>query len=147
MTNKEKKKILKQFAQIDRHIEILIKERDDIYSSIKTSRFCDIPGGAQNVSMPEQALKLIGEMDAKLNEEIERLLLVKTSITDAIYAMRDITERDILLLHYIGEKQANGRYKQLYLWQIANVIGYSLDTTNHKHGEALTHINLKNNKL
>ena len=141
MTNKEKKKILKQFAKCDAHIAQLQKEKEEIYSSIKTSNFENVPGERQNMSVPEKAMKLIEDINNKIKNETDKLLELKSKIFNAILEVENITEREILILYYIGEKQPDGRYKQFFLWQIANKIGYSTDRVNHLHCDAVKHIN------
>ena len=85
-------------------------------------------------------MKLIEDMNDKIKKEIDKLLELKSKILNAIFKIEDIREREILLLYYIGEKQPDGRYKQLLLWQIANKIGYSTGRVNHLHSDAVRHI-------
>lgn len=140
MTSKEKKKILRQFAQIDNRINDLLAEQKCVCDMINTSGEC-LPGGVPDGSKVEKSIERLEDINAKILREINKLCDLKDRILSAIQEMPNITERTILWLHYIG-KAERGKYKRLKLWQIANEIGYSHDRVKHMHGMALLHLKL-----
>ncbi len=150
MTNKEiaqqNKKILQRFADIDSHIAELEQEQDMWWSRLTNTSpvMSDMPhGGANGTSKVERGFEQLEQITRQIDDEIDRLLMLRNRITRAISAMDSINEQRVLRLAYIGRPDGNIRrphYRQLKLWQIANEMNYSVDHVNRLHGLALKNI-------
>ena len=140
MTSKEKKKILRQFAQLDVRVNELLIEKE-YWCGIISTPGGGVSGAVISGSKVEISTEKLEALDNKIVREIDKLCDLKLRILNAMQKMPNITERHVLWLHYIG-KLENGKYKRLNLWQIANEIGYSHDRVKHIHGDALLHIKL-----
>lgn len=146
MTSKEKKQILLQYSDIDRHIDELQAELDMWWSRLSGGRLSDMPKGNSNDGTEtERAIERIVKIEQQIDNEIDELLIMRHKILSAINALKDIRERRVLYLAYIG-KESGDKRRRLMLWQVANEMHYSLDHVNRLHGMALKHINLENAK-
>ena len=143
MTSKEKKQILLQYSDIDRHIDELQAELDMWWSRLSGGRLSDMPkGGESDGTETERAIERIVKIEQQIDDEIDELLIMRHKILSAINALKDIRERRVLYLAYVGKDNGDGRIR-LKLWQVANEMHYSLDHVNRLHGMALKHINLE----
>lgn len=126
MTNKEKKNRLMQYAQIEKRVDDLTKEREHLIKTLELK--------------PENVIK-IKCIDKMLNDEIDELIDELEYITMAIKNVPNVNERRILWLHYVG-KIEHGKRRRLLLWEVANEISYSVDWVKVAHIKALNKIKI-----
>ena len=142
MTSKEKKQILLQYSDIDRHIDELQAELDLWWARLSGGRLSDMPkGGSSDGTETERAVERIIKIEQQIDDEIDELLIMRHKILSAINALNDVRERRVLYLAYIGKESGDGR-RRLMLWQVANEMHYSVDMINILHGRALKHLEL-----
>ena len=142
MTSKEKKQILLQYSDIDRHIDELQVELDMWWARLSGGRLSDMPkGGSNDGTETERAVERIIKIEQQIDDEIDELLIMRHKILSAINALKDIRERRVLYLAYIGKNNGDKR-RRLMLWEVAREMNYSLDRIKQLHGTALLHIDL-----
>lgn len=145
MTSKEKKRILLQYGEIDRHIDELQAEKSFWRSRVTSTSpvLSDIPksGGSDGTKL-EVAIEKIIKIEQQISDEIDRLVIQRDKISSAIQKLPDEREKSVLYLAYIGKTEYDGRQKRLKLWQIAREMNYSVDRIKQLHGTALLHIKL-----
>lgn len=142
MTSKEKKQILLQYSDIDRHIDELQSELDMWWSRLSGGRLSDMPkGGSNDGTETERAVERIIKIEQQIDDEIDELLIMRHKILSAINTLRDVRERRVLYLAYIGKKDGDNR-KRLKLWEVAREMNYCVDRIKQLHGTALLHIDL-----
>ncbi len=112
MTNKEKKAFLRNYSTVEMRINTLKKE-----------------------------LTLSPECASSIEQELEELIAIKNNVLIAIQKLLDIRERQVITLAHIGAKQGDRRYC-LKLKQIADEMGYSLDSVELFHINALKHLEI-----
>ena len=107
----------------------------------------DMPHGGENgTSKIERGYEQLERITRQIDDEVDRLLILRNRITRAISAMDNINEQRVLRLAYIGRTDGDIRrphYRQLRLWQIANEMNYSDVQIRRIHGAALLKIDLK----
>lgn len=142
MTSKEKKQILLQYSDIDRHIDELQAELDMWWSRLSGGRLSDMPkGGESDGTETERAVERIIKIEQQIDDEIDELLIMRHKILSAINALSDVRERRVLYLAYIGKDNGDKR-RRLKLWEIAREMNYSEIRIKQLHGTALLHIDL-----
>lgn len=142
MTNREKKQILLQFGEIDRHIRELQGEL-----SLWRSRAANVsavmspePKGAGFTGgRLERSVERLIDIERQIEEETDQLYRLRQKITSAVRELTDMRERRIIYLCYIGKISAGG-YKRLKLVQIAEEMNYSEKHIRRLHSAALLHI-------
>ena len=141
MTNAEKREILNSFLKIEGRIQDLEEELNNLLT-ISTNVSSDgMPKNGGAHSKIEIIVEVMETTMQTLNNEKLRLEIIRCQIITAIDSLTNLTERRIMHLKYIGKP--NGKYhRSVPLWEIANILGYSVDRVNHLHGEALNKIKL-----
>lgn len=145
MTSQEKKKILLQFKHIDEHIKELELEENLWWerTNLKSPTISDMPKGQNKLTAQQRAVEHLERIQSQIDEEIDRLLILRNDIIKATNKLTDVRERRIIYLAYIGKTDGN-KYKRLTLFQIAKEMNYSYDRVKQLHGYALLHIDLQN---
>lgn len=132
MTNKEKKAWLKRYAAIDRQI----KNKTDELSMWRsratkiTPTYSGLPkgGGGDRI---QTAVDNICRLEDEINAEIDRLIITRAEINEAIAKVEDERLREVLTLRYIQGKS----------WeQIAVEMHYNYRWVTKLHGKALSEI-------
>lgn len=144
MTSQDKKKKLLQFKDIDEHIKELEQEANQWWerANLKSPVISDMPKAQGALTAQQRALEHLEKIQSQIDNEIDKLLLLRNDIVKAINKLTDIRERRIIYLAYIGKTDGN-KYKRLTLFQIAKEMNYSYDRIKHIHGIALLHIDLE----
>lgn len=138
MTNQEKKDYLSQAYRLDRHIESLIVERDDITKLKDKCMKCTVSyenDGSQSGShsnSTESALVTyidrLSEYEQELTQQIDKYLDIKRKIKQIIALVPQKEHQDILMKRYINFEK----------WeQIACEMNYSYRHTTKLHKEAI----------
>ena len=141
MTEKQKKSILNSFSKIEGRIQELDEEIKCLLSSSTNSSNSGMPMGGRSGSKTETIVEMLENSRCRLEREKIQLEIARNRIITAISNLPNITERRILHLKYIGKP--DGKYhRTIPLWEIANILGYSVDRVNHLHGQALKEIKL-----
>ena len=82
------------------------------------------------------------ELKEALNKEQKELNQTITNIQNAIAQLPNSNQRTVLTLKYLGEIK-NGRRERIeYLWQIANVMGYSETPIKVFHSNAIKNLKI-----
>lgn len=132
MTNKDKKAWLKRYSAIDRQI----KNKTDELSMWRsratkiTPTYSGLPkgGGGDRI---QTAVDNICRLEDEINAEIDRLIITRTEINEAIAKVEDERLREVLTLRYIQGKS----------WEwIAVEMHYNYRWVTKLHGKALSEI-------
>jgi predicted transcriptional regulator len=132
MTNKEKKAWLKRYTAIDRQI----KNKTDELSMWRsratkiTPTYSGLPkgGGGDRI---QTAVDNICRLEDEINAEIDRLIITRAEINEAIAKVEDERLREVLTLRYIHGKS----------WEwIAVEMHYNYRWVTKLHGKALSEI-------
>jgi predicted transcriptional regulator len=132
MTNKEKKAWLKRYTAIDRQI----KNKTDELSMWRsratkiTPTYSGLPkgGGGDRI---QTAVDNICRLEDEINAEIDRLIITRAEINEAIAKVEDERLREVLTLRYIQGKS----------WEwIAVEMHYNYRWVTKLHGKALSEI-------
>lgn len=137
MTTKEKKEYLKRYRKIDREVNQLIMEKDEILSlGIKiTPTYSDMPKGMGESNKIQSTIEKLEAQEEKINKKIDLLYAVKEDIEKVLHTVEDDTLRVLLRYRYI-----NG-----LTWEkIAVIMGYGYRNITRLHGRALTQIKIHN---
>lgn len=135
MTNKEKKEYLKRYRKIDRELNQLIMEKDEILSlSTKiTPTYSDMPKGTGESNKIQSTIEKLEAQENKINQKIYLLYEVKENIEKALHTVEDDTLRVLLRYRYI-----NG-----FTWEkIAVMMNYGYRNVTRLHGKALKQIKI-----
>ena len=146
MTNQEKKEYLKQINNIDRRVDYLLTAIEK--EKVKRDRLLSISvncenDGTQNGSNSNgteskvMAYAEMGEYIESLQEDIQKLYKLKRIIKAIINNVSDATCREILFRKYINAENDD---------DICSVIGYSKSQYWKLHGDALTAVNIGQNR-
>ena len=139
MTNSEKKKILNSFLKIEGRIQDLEEELNSLLTASTNSSSDGMPKNGGAHSKTEAIVEAMETTRGILTREKLQLEISRCKILSAVDSLTNLTERRIMHLKYIG--RPSGKYHQsVPLWEIANLLGYSVDRVNHLHGEALKKI-------
>ena len=135
MTPKEKKEWLLQYGRIDRNVDALIAERDmwrsrAAHMSAGTGE--PVSGKARGDSLGAAVAK-IDRTERRISAEIGRMETLRTQISEAIDALPQTRERELLRLRYI---------QGLSLTDVAFELGYEYSYTTRLHGRALVALNV-----
>ena len=129
MTVEEKKKILKNYGQIDDRIEQLRrdKERSRICDTYQSPDFDDeIKSNNQKGTIVEITVENRAEdFDALIRKELETLYDLRIKIEHAIHALDDITQQRLLRLLYLGEISEYGDRNRYSFSEISEILNYS----------------------
>lgn len=132
MTNKDKKAWLKRYSAIDRQI----KNKTDELSMWRsratkiTPTYSGLPkgGGGDRI---QTAVDNICRLEDEINAEIDRLIITRAEINEAIAKVEDERLREVLTLRYIQGKS----------WEwIAVEMHYNYRWVTKLHGKALSEI-------
>lgn len=132
MTNKDKKAWLKRYSAIDRQI----KNKTDELSMWRsratkiTPTYSGLPkgGGGDRI---QTAVDNICRLEDEINAEIDRLIITRGEINEAIAKVEDERLREVLTLRYIQGKS----------WEwIAVEMHYNYRWVTKLHGKALSEI-------
>lgn len=132
MTNKDKKAWLKRYSAIDRQI----KNKTDELSMWRsratkiTPTYSGLPkgGGGDRI---QTAVDNICRLEDEINAEIDRLIITRVEINEAIAKVEDERLREVLTLRYIQGKS----------WEwIAVEMHYNYRWVTKLHGKALSEI-------
>lgn len=146
MTNQEKKEYLKQINNIDRRVDYLLTAIEK--EEVRRNRLLSISvnyenDGTQNGSHANGteskviAYAEIGEYIESLQEDIQKLYKLKRIIKAIINNVSDPICREILFRRYINAENDD---------DICSVIGYSKSQYWKLHGDALTAVNIGQNR-
>jgi len=142
MTNKEKKKILKSYAEIEGRLFELESELEFLEKNpMRPINLSGTRGSGNNKSTIEAGIEQKEKLKKLIQEECKDLQILKMRIVAAIKGIENITERRIIFLKYIGT--GSGKFhRQMPLWKIANELSISYDYAKHLHLRALNHLKL-----
>ena len=132
------KEWLNQGRNLDRIINDLIKEKDRaLYCACRASMPYDGDGVQSSLkNTTENKFIQYSDYSKKIDEEIERLLIIKQDILQVINAIDNSIYKDILIK----------RYLLFYSWEkIAEEMHYSRMQINRLHGIALQKIKMLHN--
>ena len=143
LTIDEKKLVLESYIILIDRVEELRTEVADLRDRADSllSNIDGMPRSQAEASKVERALERIEKSISKLITEEDAACATINNVITAIGQLRDVRERQILSLKYIGEKKGS-RYRRYKLWEIANRMGYSVDRIKQLHRQALRHIAL-----
>lgn len=143
MTSQDKKKILLQFEHIDEHIKELKAEAEQWWerASLKSPDMSGMPKSQSLLTAQQRALEHLETVLKQIDDETDKLLILRSDLMKAINQLTDIRERRVLYLKYIGKSDGD-KYKRLTLNEIAEEMHYSYDRIKQIHGYALLHIDL-----
>ncbi len=129
MTVEEKKKILKNYGQIDDRIEQLRrdKERSKICDTYQSPDFDDeIKGSNKKGTIVEITVENRSEdFDALIRKELEMLYDLRVKIEHAIHSLADATQQRLLRLLYLGEISEYGDRNRFSFSEISEILNYS----------------------
>ena len=137
MTTKEKKEYLKRYRKIDREVNQLLMEKDEIISLGKriTPRYSDLPRGWGESNKVQLSVEKLEAQEEKIDKKIDLLHEVKADIEKAIQTVENDTLRVLLRYRYI-----NG-----FTWEkISVMMGYGYRNITRLHGKALIQIKIHN---
>lgn len=138
MTTKEKKEYLKRYRKIDREVNQLLMEKDEIFSlgTKITPTYSDMPKGTGENNRTQSTIEKLEEQEEKINKKIDLLYEVKEDIEKALHTVEDDTLRVLLRYRYI-----NG-----LTWEkIAVNMNYTYQWICKLHGEALRKLKVDSN--
>lgn len=138
MTTKEKKEYLKRYRKIDREVNQLIMEKDEIIAlgTRITPRYSDLPRGWGESNKVQLSVEKLEAQEEKIDKKIDLLHEVKADIEKAIQTVEDDTLRVLLRYRYI-----NG-----LTWEkIAVNMHYTYQWVCKLHGEALRKLKVDSN--
>ena len=138
MTTKEKKEYLKRYRKIDREVNQLLMEKDEIFSlgTKITPTYSDMPKGTGENNKTQSTIEKLEEQEEKINKKIELLYEVKENIEKALHTVEDDTLR--VLLRY--------RYMNGLTWKkIAVNMHYTYQWVCKLHGQALRKLRVDSN--
>ena len=150
MTIQEKKKILKDYAHIEKRVKEL-RDEVDMLQKLPTTispSVSGVPrGGNGDGNKVERAYEHLESLIIKLKKETDELILLEHRIVEAIQTLPNQLERRVLTLAYIGKcvPAMDGKtqnHRRLSLFNIANEMSYSYDRIKQIHGSALSHLKL-----
>lgn len=136
MTTKEKKEYLKRYRKIDREVNQLIMEKDEIIAlgTRITPRYSDLPRGWGESNKVQLSVEKLEAQEEKIDKKIDLLHEVKADIEKAIQTVEDDTLK--LLLRY--------RYINGLTWEkIAVTMNYDYRWILRLHGKALNKLTIK----
>lgn len=136
MTTKEKKEYLKRYRKIDREVNQLLMEKDEIISlgTRITPRYSDLPRGWGESNKVQLSVEKLEAQEEKIDKKIDLLHEVKADIEKAIQTVEDDTLK--LLLRY--------RYINGLTWEkIAVTMNYDYRWILRLHGKALNKLTIK----
>ena len=136
--SKAKKDYLKQIENMDRYIQQLISEVEELRSlsqSVSSVQYGErIKSGSQKNEAPfVNYLVKINELEIKINQEIDKFVDLKTVIISAIEELDDLEERILLRAKYISRKSWDDIFEQL---------NRSRSATYRVHASALEHFKI-----
>ena len=127
------KEYLRQLRRIDRQLELLFKEREELEQAQTFLRSPQIDGDRVQTS-PSGDPPWMGylikweEMTNRIGEEWDRLIEKRQTIVAQLSTLTDSRYSDLLYKRYVENKR----------WaRIAREMHYSVDRILHLHGEAL----------
>lgn len=144
MTIKEKKRILKQYGELDERIEQLRRERErsrlcDTYSSPLGSDESARGGGSGTV-VEIAVEKRDVDYDSLITTELEKMYRLRIDIEHAINTLQNNTEQRVLRLYYLGIVDELGCRQVLKISAIAEKMNYSERQIQRIHKAALLHL-------
>ena len=129
MTNREKKKILRSYRQIDRQIKSWYDQIDEIIVLLKSPQYDGMPHGS---GTSDPTFELVQQKDELLHE-------IEEAIDKKAAALRRIRE-EISKLPTVEESLLQFRYiNGMTFEQVAEALEYSWRHTLRLHGQALAH--------
>ncbi len=136
MTTKEKKEYLKRYRKIDREVNQLLMEKDEIFSlgTKITPTYSDMPKGTGENNKIQSTIEKLEEQEEKINKKIDLLYEVKEDIEKTLHTVEDDTLRVLLRYRYI-----NG----LTWEEIAVTMNYDYRWILRLHGKALNKLTIK----
>lgn len=136
MTTKEKKEYLKRYRKIDREVNQLLMEKDEIFSlgTKITPTYSDMPKGTGENNKIQSTIEKLEEQEEKINKKIDLLYEVKEDIEKTLHTVEDDTLRVLLRYRYI-----NG----LTWEEIAVTMNYDYRWILRLHGKALNELTIK----
>ncbi len=131
MTTKESKEYLQQVFYLDKKINRMVREKEALqsilYSVGSVSSEERVQGGSIG-NRTENLIAKIDEKERKINSEIDRLVGLKSEVTEKICRIENEIYSDVLLKRYINLED----------WgKIAEEMGYTTRHILRVHGEAL----------
>lgn len=143
MTIKEKKRLLKQYGEIDERIEQLRRERErsracDTYHSPLGS---ELAGGKPPGTVVEIAVeKRDTDFDMLIKCELKQLYDLRVAIEHAISNLTNVSEQRVLRLYYLGLVDEFGERQPLKMLDVARKMNYSERQIQRIHKAALLHL-------
>lgn len=143
MTIKEKKRLLKQYGEIDEKIEQLRRERErsrvcDTYNSPLGS---ELAGGKPPGTVVEIAVeKRDMDFDNLIKCELKQLYDLRIAIERAISNLTNVSEQRVLRLYYLGIIDEFGERQPFKMLDIARKMNYSERQIQRIHKAALLHL-------
>ena len=135
---KTTKEYLKQIENMNRYIEQLVSEVEELRAlsqSLSGTQFGERnKGGNKNneATFVNYIIK-INDLEAKINQEIDKFVDLKTVIISAIDELDDLEERILLRAKYISRKSWDDIFEQL---------NRSRSATYRVHASALEHFKI-----
>ena len=135
---KTTKEYLKQIENMNRYIEQLLSEVEELRAlsqSLSGTQFGErIKGGNKNneATFVNYIIK-INDLEAKINQEIDKFVDLKSTIIKAIDELENLEERMVLRARYISGKSWDDIYDQL---------NRSKSATHRVHASALAHLKI-----
>lgn len=129
------KEYLMRAWEIERRIERKIAEREALRArmlSVHSPQITGMPRGGKSHDWTDTVAAVIDETDA-INAEIAALCRVKREVREAIDAVEDARQREVLEL----------RYRCYMRWEeIAVALHYHVRWVQQLHGEGLCHVKI-----
>lgn len=124
LTEEQKEKIeyLSQYKYINTEIDRKVREIEDWKSKIYnvTGTLSDMPKSKNRTNTLEGGIARINEIETTINQDIDRLLEVKTCIENKINGLEDLKLRELMKCRYLDCKTWEEiAYKNGYTWQWA----------------------------
>ena len=146
MTNQEKKEYLKQINNIDRRVDYLLtaiekeKVKRDRLLSISVNYENDGTQNGSNSNGTESKMIAHADIDIyieSLQDDVQKLYKLKQTIKTIVNNVSDPICREILFRRYINAENDD---------DICSVTGYSKSQYWKLHGDALTAVNIGQNR-
>ena len=129
MTNREKKKILRSYRQIDRQIKSWYDQIDEIVVLLKSPQFDGMPRGSGSTDPTADLVQKKDELFRQINEAIDEKAAALRRIREELSKLSTV-EESLLTYRYIDGMNFE---------QVAEALEYSWRHTLRLHGQALAH--------
>ena len=118
--HKEKIKYLSQYRYLNSEIDRKIKYMEDCKSKIYnvTGTLSDMPRSGNRSNVIEDGIVNINEIEQNINQDIDKLVSLRTEIEGKINAIQDLKLRELMKCRYLDCKTwEEVAYKNGYSWQ------------------------------